>query len=175
MIMGTICIQYFEAPCGRLLLGSHGERLCLCDWTKDDDRRARIDAHIQQATRACYEWQPSDIIAQTIMELREYFDGNRTSFDIPLLMVGTVFQKQVWQSLCAIPYATTLTYAEEAKLIGKPSAIRAVANANSANPISILVPCHRVIGSNGTLTGYGGGLEVKQYLLDLERQERLLF
>ena len=171
--MGTICIQHFEAPCGPMILGSYEGKLCLCDWrTKDSNRRERIDAHLQQALKANYQLHPSAIITQTAIELKEYFAGNRTTFDIPLLMIGTDFQRQAWQMLRTIPYGSTLSYAEEARRIGKPSAIRAVASANRANPISILVPCHRVIGSNGTLTGYGGGLEAKQYLLDLERQEQ---
>jgi len=103
-------------------------------------------------------------------QLREYFKGERKSFDIPLDLVGTEFQKQVWYSLLEIPYGCTTTYAKQAEAVGKPSAVRAVANANGKNKISIILPCHRVIGTNGTLTGYGGGIERKKKLLELEKK-----
>ena len=99
----------------------------------------------------------------------EYFLKRRKHFDIPLLFAGTDFQKQVWQSLLTIPYGQTLSYGALAANIGCPKAVRAVANANGANALSIFVPCHRVIGGNRSLTGYGGGVEAKRFLLDLER------
>jgi|SRR5687767_14587209 len=98
-------------------------------------------------------------------QLREYFAGKRQTFDIPLALRGTEFQLAVWNELLRVPYGDTITYAELAQRIGRPSAIRAVGAANGANPIPVIVPCHRVIGSNGTLTGYGGGIERKQWLL----------
>jgi len=101
-------------------------------------------------------------------QLEEYFRGKRQAFDIPLHLKGTEFQVAVWNALLEIPYGDTITYAELARRIGRPSAIRAVGAANGANPIPVIVPCHRVIGSNGTLTGYGGGIERKQWLLALE-------
>jgi methylated-DNA-[protein]-cysteine S-methyltransferase len=101
-------------------------------------------------------------------QLREYFAGKRRSFDFPLAPKGTEFQLAVWNALLAIPYGDTTTYAELARRIGRPSAVRAVGAANGANPIPVIIPCHRVIGSNGTLTGYGGGIERKQWLLALE-------
>ena len=101
-------------------------------------------------------------------QLREYFSGKRKTFDFPLAPKGTPFQLTVWNALLAIPYGDTITYAELAHRIGRPSAIRAVGAANGANPIPVIIPCHRVIGSNGTLTGYGGGIERKQWLLALE-------
>ena len=112
--------------------------------------------------------QPSEIADAARLQLDEFFRRQRTAFDLPLLFVGTAFQKQVWTELLRIPYGTTLSYGEMAQNLGIPKAVRAVANANGANPISIIAPCHRVIGSNGTLTGYGGGLEAKRYLLELE-------
>lgn len=105
---------------------------------------------------------------QAEAELREYFDRRRTEFTIPLAMEGTSFQKDVWRRLCAIPFGKTRTYGQIAEEIGNPKAVRAVGLANGRNPISIVVPCHRVIGSDGSLTGYGGGLERKKFLLDLE-------
>jgi len=101
-------------------------------------------------------------------QLREYFAGARRTFDVELALRGTPFQVAVWEELCRIPYGDTITYAELARRIGKPSAVRAVGAANGANPIPVIVPCHRVIGSNGTLTGYGGGIDRKQFLLALE-------
>ncbi|HVG25310.1 MAG TPA: methylated-DNA--[protein]-cysteine S-methyltransferase [Thermoanaerobaculia bacterium] len=101
-------------------------------------------------------------------QLRDYFSGKRKAFDFPLAPKGTEFQLAVWNALLEIPYGDTVTYAELARRIGRPSAVRAVGAANGANPIPVIIPCHRVIGSNGTLTGYGGGVERKQWLLALE-------
>lgn len=103
-------------------------------------------------------------------QLVEYFKGKRREFDVPLDLVGTEFQKKVWLSLLQIPYGRTINYAQQAKLIGRPTAVRAVANANGQNRVTIILPCHRVIGSDGTLTGYGGGLWRKEKLLELEKQ-----
>lgn len=111
------------------------------------------------------------IIESATAQLDEYFACKRQTFDIPLLFAGTDFQKTVWNTLLSIPYGKTISYGEMARLIGKPRAVRAVANANGANAISIFAPCHRVIGSDNTLTGYGGGLAVKEYLLKLENGE----
>jgi methylated-DNA-[protein]-cysteine S-methyltransferase len=103
-----------------------------------------------------------------VAQLREYFAGARKTFDLELAPKGTAFQLDVWNALCEIPYGDTITYAELARRIGRPAAVRAVGAANGANPIPVIVPCHRVIGTNGTLTGYGGGIERKQFLLALE-------
>ena len=102
------------------------------------------------------------------IQLGEYFSGKRRSFDLPLKPQGTAFRMQVWQALLEIPYGETRTYGEIAAVIGSPKATRAVGNANHHNPISIIIPCHRVVGFNGALTGYGGGIEKKQFLLTLE-------
>lgn len=98
-------------------------------------------------------------------QLCEYFAGERTRFDLPLDLRGTEFQKRVWESLATIPFGQTVSYAEQAERIGRPSAVRAVAAANGKNPVSIVLPCHRVIGSDGSLTGYAGGLDTKRWLL----------
>jgi methylated-DNA-[protein]-cysteine S-methyltransferase len=103
-----------------------------------------------------------------LAQLDEYFAGRRRTFDVELAPKGTPFQLDVWNALCEIPYGDTITYAELARRIGRPAAVRAVGAANGANPIPVIVPCHRVIGSNGTLTGYGGGIDRKQFLLTLE-------
>ena len=165
--MGTISIQYFDSPCGRLILGGFEGKLCLCDWA-ESSKRERTDARIQRCLKAGYRIQSSDVTTQAAKELEEYFNSTRTSFDIPLLPLGTDFQKEVWKCLSTIPYGTVISYSEEAMLIGSPSSVRAVANANGANPLSIFIPCHRVIGSDGSLTGYAGGTEAKRYLINLE-------
>lgn len=110
----------------------------------------------------------NDISRQLVRELREYFAGKRRSFDVPLRPIGTPFQLEAWEALLRIPYGETRSYLDQAKAIGRPTATRAVARANGDNRIAILIPCHRVIGANGKLTGYGGGLWRKQRLLNLE-------
>lgn len=109
-----------------------------------------------------------DLVTETGKQLQEYFDGKRKEFNLPILLRGTEFQKKVWQGLCTIPYGETRSYKELAELVGNPKAVRAVGGANNKNPIMIIVPCHRVIGADGSLVGFGGGLEVKKYLLELE-------
>lgn len=165
--MKVIKIQYYKSIAGELLLGCFENKLCLCDWVKEE-RRNTIDKKIQNALNTRYEVGSSEVIEQTIKELDEYFAKKRKTFDIPLLFVGTSFQKTVWQELLNIPYGKTLSYKGLAQKIDNPKAVRAVANANRLNAISILVPCHRVIGSNNKLVGYGGGLTAKKTLLLLE-------
>ena len=162
-----IQIQRYHSPCGDLMLGSFEGKLCLCDWAVEKHRDI-VDVRLRKILQADYEEKTSDIIRETGKQLDEYFDGKRTVFDIPLLFVGTDFQKKVWHKLLEIPYGTTLSYGELATRLDMPKAVRAVANANGANAISILVPCHRVIGSDHSLTGYGGGLDAKKTLLTLE-------
>ena len=113
-------------------------------------------------------------LAEPVRQLREYFDGRRRGFDLTLAPEGTPFQQRVWRELLTIPYGETISYGELARRIGSPNGSRAVGLANGANPISIIVPCHRVIGSNGKLTGYGGGLKNKEWLLALERGQLAL-
>lgn len=110
------------------------------------------------------------LLQQTRRQLEEYFAGERTEFDLPLEPQGTEFQRAVWNQLCAIPFAETASYGQVAARVGRPKASRAVGAANGANPIAIIVPCHRVIGANGSLTGFGGGLQRKQWLLEHERE-----
>lgn len=110
------------------------------------------------------------LFGAAIDQLEAYFAGERATFDLPLAAVGTAFQRAVWDALRQIPYGETASYGEIARRVGRPGASRAVGLANGANPISIVVPCHRVVGADGSLTGYGGGLERKRFLLDLERR-----
>jgi methylated-DNA-[protein]-cysteine S-methyltransferase len=112
----------------------------------------------------------TEVLAQAERQLAEYFDGGRTTFELPLKMIGSPFQRRVWSALLEIPYGETASYGEIALRIGQPTAARAVGLANGRNPIAIVVPCHRVIGASGALTGYGGGLPRKQQLLALERR-----
>jgi methylated-DNA-[protein]-cysteine S-methyltransferase len=117
------------------------------------------------------EWRrDSDSFAEARRQFDAYFSGSLREFTLKLSPQGTEFRLRVWEALCTIPYACTISYAELARRIGNPKASRAVGLANGANPLSIIMPCHRVIGANGSLTGYGGGLKAKQYLLDLEQR-----
>ena len=122
------------------------------------------------------DWEPDRrLLNEPVKQLHAYFAGKLRTFDVPVAPEGTPFQSQVWRALCDIPYGETVSYGEIAKRIGNPNAVRAVGLANGSNPIAVIIPCHRVIGSNGSLTGYGGGLPIKQALLALERgQHRLL-
>lgn len=117
-----------------------------------------------------YALNPSELLLQAVSELREYFAGRRKEFDIPLGPAGTEFQKKVWCALREISYGETCSYGEIARAVGSPRAARAVGLANHKNPIPILIPCHRVIGSDGSLVGYGGGLDMKKFLLELEQK-----
>lgn len=163
-----ITTSRYQSPAGEMILGSHGNRLCICDWAVER-RRATIDRRISRCLNAGFEeGAPDDVIRHTIAELDEYFAGERRQFSIPVVFAGSEFQCRVWSELMKIPYGATISYGELARRIGNPKAVRAVAAANATNPISILVPCHRVIGSDRRLTGYGGGLDAKRCLLELE-------
>lgn len=164
----TIYIQPYQSPCGELLLGSFGDKLCLCNWAVEK-HPGRIDRRLQVLLDAEYVHEPSDVTREAARQLDAYFQRERQSFDIPLLFAGTTFQKRVWQQLLEIPYGATISYGELAHRLGIPKSVRAVANANGANAISLFAPCHRVIGSDGSLTGYGGGMDAKRFLLELER------
>ena len=163
----TIITYLYESPCGTLLLGSLGDKLCLCDWQTERHRNL-VANRLRLVLDAGFVSGTSPVIEKAVSELNEYFAGKREEFDIPLLFVGTEFQKKIWNALRTIPFGKTVSYAGIARLIGMPKAVRAVANANGANAISIFAPCHRVIGSDHTLTGYGGGIKTKQFLLELE-------
>ena len=162
-----IYLQYFHTPYGELVLGQSGGELCLCDW-KYRKMRDQVDNRIQTALNAEFKLEETELLNETKSQLNEYFARERTTFDLPLLFVGSDFQKSVWEKLLTIPYGKTTSYLELSRILGDEKAIRAVATANGANAISIIVPCHRVIGSDGSLTGYAGGLKAKQKLLQLE-------
>ena len=160
-------INYFQSPYGELILGEFEEKLCLCDWRYRKMRNS-IDNRIKAGLKADYVEQTSSIIVETQMQLNEYFKGKRKKFDIPLLLVGTDFQKSVWHALMQISWGDTETYLGLSRQLENEKAIRAVASANGANAISIIIPCHRIIGSDGSLVGYAGGLATKSKLLKLE-------
>lgn len=162
-----ISTQYYKTEFGELILGSFNNQLCLCDWRYRKMRDA-IDNRIKKGLNAEYVQQNSPIIAESIKQISEYIAGDRVSFDIPLLLVGTDFQKRVWEELMKIPYGTTQSYLDLAKQMGNEKAIRAIATANGANAISIIIPCHRIIGSGGEMVGYAGGTTTKRKLLELE-------
>ena len=166
----TIDLHTYESPCGTLLLGAFDARLCLCDWV-DGWHSKTTKSRLEKSLNAVFVEKPSEVTERARIQLDEYFRRERTTFDLPLLFVGTEFQQRVWDELLHIPYGTTISYEMMAQNLGIPKAVRAVANANGANAISIIAPCHRVVGSNGTLTGYGGGLEAKRFLLELESAE----
>jgi methylated-DNA-[protein]-cysteine S-methyltransferase len=151
-----------QSPVGELLLT--GEDGHLTGLYMPSDRYVRHAAAHPGAAR-----RDDAAFAGVRRQLEQYFAGERNSFELPVAPGGTAFQQDVWAELQRIGYGTTITYAELAARIGRPTAIRAAGAANGANPVSIVIPCHRVIGSNGSLTGYGGGLEAKRFLLDLER------
>jgi len=156
-------------PVGPLVAGATEEGVCLLEFA---DRRM-LETQLARLRRfLAAEILPgsNEHFAALDAQLAEYFAGSRRTFDVPLVLAGTPFQERVWEGLRTIPYGTTRSYQEQAERLGSPSAVRAVARANGDNRISILIPCHRVIGKDGKLVGYGGGLWRKQFLLDLERK-----
>ena len=148
----------FESPIGELLAVGDGQAL--------------HGLYMQEGRPAIAvrpDWEPADEpFGEVRAQLADYFDGRRTVFDLPLAMQGSPFQLRAWRALQDIPYGETISYGEQARRIGRPADPRAVGQANGRNPIAVIVPCHRVIGADGSLTGYGGGVERKRHLLELE-------
>ena len=167
--MTDICIQYHKTKIGELILGSFEGKLCLLDFSFRKMRKV-VDDRLKKGLNSCFTEKDSEIIEKTRTELDEYFQGNRQEFDVPIQMIGTTFQKSVWSALLKVDYGTTSSYLQLAKYIDNEKAVRAVATANGANAIAIIIPCHRIIGSNGELVGYAGGLPTKKYLLTLEQK-----
>lgn len=149
------------------MIGVNGASVCLCDWEIGD----RVERTLRRMDKYLTPFEAQDalwLIEETQRQLDEYFSGNLRKFDLPIKAFGTDFQRRVWQALLDVPYGRTAHYKDIAAIVGLPHGVRAVASAIGANPLSILVPCHRVIGSDGSLTGYAGGLGAKSYLLQLE-------
>ncbi len=149
-------------PIGRIYISADNRYLRTISFSDNRQSAADPDDEIIFA--------PNPIIQQAAEQLRQYFARKRTTFDLPITFTGTEFQRKTWQSLLDIPYGETRSYLQQARAIGNPKAVRAVGRANGLNPIAIVVPCHRVIGKSGKLTGYAGGLEKKEFLLNLERK-----
>lgn len=166
---GTISVARVETELGVMIAAATEKGVCMFEFA---DYKL-LDLELKQlaaAFNAPLVIGGNPYLDQLQEQLEQYFKGDRKVFDIPLDLVGTDFQKQVWLSLLKVPYGKTTTYREQASLLGKPNAVRAVANANGKNKISIILPCHRVIGSDGTLTGYGGGMWRKKKLLEFEKR-----
>lgn len=156
----TYTCTTMPSPVGELKLVANGSRLAAILWENDKPNRVRLGPMTEAAD--------NPILVRAVLQLQEYFAGTRNQFDLELDFAGTEFQKKVWQALLTIPFGETRSYSQIAKQIGNPSAVRAVGAANGKNPISIVAPCHRVIGASGKLTGFAGGLEAKELLLTLE-------
>lgn len=156
----TYAFSYFPSPVGRLKLVASEKGLAAILWEDDAPGRVKLGVMTERPDHP--------VLVETARQLRAYFDGELTEFTVPLDFVGSVFQKSVWAQLLAIPFGETRSYGEIAHRMGRPSASRAVGAANGRNPISIIAPCHRVIGSTGKLTGFAGGIGVKRTLLELE-------
>lgn len=164
----TLNVNYIETPLGKMLAIFSEKGLCLLEFGDRKMLESELLA-LQKNLKANFIFQTNEQSIQLSEELDEYFAGKRKRFSIPLDMIGTEFQISVWQALLNIPYGSTSSYKLQAESMGKLSAIRAVAAANGRNQISIIIPCHRVIGSDGNLVGYGGGIERKRTLLKLEK------
>lgn len=161
--IGTVCfVEEQQAVTGLYLLSS----------PLNEDRRGKDSPGIDSARAG--ENRETPLIKKAYEQLSEYFAGIRKEFDVPLAPEGTKFQKKVWKELQKIPYGETRSYREIAAAIGNPKACRAIGGANHNNPVMIMIPCHRVIGANGSMTGYGGGIRVKEYLLALEQRNLML-
>lgn len=158
---------YYHSPIGILCLEEVDGAITAVHCMPPAGERERERILLQKWNQSCRETQ---LLCEANCQLQEYFRGKRKEFDLPIHMQGTGFQKKVWEALCQIPYGETRSYRDVAEMVGNPKAFRAVGGANNRNPIMILVPCHRVIGANGALVGYGGGLPAKEYLLGLEQR-----
>jgi methylated-DNA-[protein]-cysteine S-methyltransferase len=157
----SLAYKVVKSPVGKLKLVASDKGLVAILWEKDSPRRVRLSELVANDRHP--------VLMETERQLGEYFSGKRKAFSVALDLRGTRFQKDVWEALLAIPYGETRSYGQLAKQLGNPRATRAVGAANGRNPVSIIVPCHRVMGSSGELTGFAGGLETKAQLLTLEK------
>lgn len=170
----SLSTRHHRTPVGMLTLIASPAGLRAVLWEGDDPSRAGLD-EVPGAPSGDALAMADDHLQQAAEQLDEYFDGHRRTFALPLDLVGTEFQVAAWKALADIPFGETRTYAQQADAIGRPSAVRAVGAANGRNPLSIVLPCHRVVGADGSLTGFAGGLDVKRQLLDHERGTPSLF
>jgi methylated-DNA-[protein]-cysteine S-methyltransferase len=169
--LSNILVQNHKTPCGDLIVGAIGNEICLCDW-RVRSARSTVDQRLSQYFKASVTGGHHPVIDETIEQLNEYFAGLRFSVSVPIAPAGTPFQLSVWRELESIPFGETTTYKKLAHALGNVKAVRAVANAIGANALSILVPCHRVVGSDRRMTGYAGGVVAKQTLISLELDNR---
>ena len=169
-----ILYSSWRSPCGELIIATIDGELVMSDW-KQGWHHETILNRFKRLTGLPWVKGENGVIEKTISELKEYFDGQRRQFDLPLRMIGSAFQIKVWNALLQIPYGEQCSYADVAHAIHNPKAVRAVGGAVGQNPFSIIIPCHRVVGANRSLTGYGGGYEAKKFLLRLENPQAELF
>ena len=162
-----ITVTQFETPLGQMFAGATEEGICLLGFADEEKLESEVKGLPNKFNVEIIQGE-SKYFAPLLKQLNEYFEGKRKEFDLPLILLGTDFQKDVWNELLRIPFGTTRSYKQQSIALNKLDAIRAVAGANGTNRIAIIIPCHRVIGENGSLTGYGGGLWRKKWLLDLE-------
>ncbi|TLP65007.1 MULTISPECIES: methylated-DNA--[protein]-cysteine S-methyltransferase [Pseudomonas] len=161
----SCAFTFMQSPVGTLTLVARGDCLAAVLWEHERENRVRLGQ--------LHRDDQHGVLRETARQLSEYFVGQRRQFDLPLDFAGTDFQRQVWAALLTIPFGQTRSYSDIARQIGNPDAVRAVGAANGRNPISIIAPCHRVIGASGSLTGFAGGLPAKQFLLALEGRQSL--
>jgi methylated-DNA-[protein]-cysteine S-methyltransferase len=164
----VIVWSQMESPIGPLTLAASRKGLCHLTFSRQNSPLAGLTVWFNQWFSHPRLERNDQALEPYAMQLEEYFNKQRRQFDLPVDLYGTPFQKLVWKELTRIPYGEVRSYKEVAQAIGAPKAVRAVGGANNKNPVSIIVPCHRVVGSNGSLVGYGGGLHIKEYLLTLE-------
>lgn len=177
MVRSELFVFRYSSPCGDLLLGEHGGRLCLCDWCGADEPVCVKRSVVQRLNAEC-RWERAELIDVAVSQLDEYFGlknddvtavSVREQFDVPLMLVGTPFQQRVWSALTEVPFGSTVSYGAFARSLGYERGFQAVAQAVGANPLSVILPCHRIVGGDGSLTGYSGGLDAKRWLLEWER------
>ena len=164
----TVYVQYYDSPCGKIVLGATDGELYSADGN-EMPCATRNKKRLERLMNATFKEEQTDVLRLTKRQLDEYFAGKRKTFSIPLRLTGTDFQKSVWRALLEIPYGETRSYKEIAIRVNNLKGVRAVAQAVGANGLSIIIPCHRVVGSNSSLTGFAGGLEAKRILLEIER------
>lgn len=157
----TLCLKRVDSPIGELRLVAAPTALLAVLWPEEREGRVRFSSEPLDGS--------NEVLDQAVAELQEYFAGTRRTFDVPIELRGTEFQQSVWLALAEIPYGETSTYSKQAAAVGRPTAMRAVGSANGRNPLSIVLPCHRIVAANGGLAGFAGGLDTKRWLLDHER------
>ncbi|MDP7317991.1 MAG: methylated-DNA--[protein]-cysteine S-methyltransferase [SAR324 cluster bacterium] len=165
-----LALQRFDSPLGQIVMAARNDHICRIDFETLSYQPFDTEALERKGLRIVE--QETEVLAEAQRQLEEYFDGKRFEFDLPLAFEGTTFQQQAWQALREIPYGETHSYQQQAQRLGDPRFARAVGHANGRNPISIIVPCHRVIGKNGKLTGFASGVDKKAKLLELETHYR---